>query len=33
MAHGRPQADAIKSCLPHPILTSIASLLLLAAEA
>ncbi|NAO27471.1 hypothetical protein EWW49_22090 [Pseudomonas syringae] len=33
MARGRPQADALKSCLPHPIFTSIASLLLLAAKA
>ncbi|MCF5649054.1 hypothetical protein GE543_20140 [Pseudomonas sp. SZ57] len=33
MARGRPQADALKSCLPHPIFTSIAWLLLLAAQA
>ncbi|PBQ02834.1 hypothetical protein CCL17_10975 [Pseudomonas congelans] len=33
MASGRPQADALKSCLPHPIFTSIAWLLLLAAKA
>ncbi|KAA8693501.1 hypothetical protein F4W67_19440 [Pseudomonas caricapapayae] len=33
MARGKPQADAIKRCLPNPIFTSIASLLLLAAEA
>ncbi|NAS61932.1 hypothetical protein CVE36_08860 [Pseudomonas syringae pv. actinidiae] len=33
MARGKPQADAIKSGLPHPIFTSIAWLLLLAAQA
>ncbi|MCF5163522.1 hypothetical protein CCL07_04650 [Pseudomonas congelans] len=33
MARGRPQADALKRRLPHPIFTSIAWLLLLAAKA
>ncbi|KAA8710510.1 hypothetical protein F4W70_15280 [Pseudomonas cannabina] len=33
MARGKPQADAINSGLPHPIFTSIALLLLLAAKA
>ncbi|AAO53986.1 hypothetical protein BTW15_12865 [Pseudomonas syringae pv. tomato] len=33
MARDKPQADAIKSGLPHPIFTSIAWLLLLAAQA